>query len=70
MLWNRETWVYRVSVNYIPDVKKSPVERLHVTFDRFAEDADGMSKDGPNRPRASSVDVARRLARALDPQRD
>jgi DNA-directed RNA polymerase specialized sigma24 family protein len=33
-----KTWVYRVSVNYILDVKKSPVERLHLTFDRFAED--------------------------------
>jgi len=43
-----KTWVYRVSVNYILDVKKSPVERLHLTFDRFAEDlADGMSTDGP-----------------------
>ena len=43
-----KTWVYRVSVNYILDLKKSPVERLHLTFDRFAEDlADGMSTDGP-----------------------
>ena len=43
-----KTWVYRVAVNYILDVKKSPVERLHLTFDRFAEDlADGMSTDGP-----------------------
>jgi len=43
-----KTWAYRVAVNYILDVKKSPVERLHLTFDRFAEDlADGMSTDGP-----------------------
>jgi RNA polymerase sigma factor (sigma-70 family) len=43
-----KTWVYRVAVNYILDVKKSPVERLHVTFERFAEDlADGLSSDGP-----------------------
>ena len=43
-----KTWVYRVAVNYILDVKKSPVEHLHLTFDRFAEDlADGMSTDGP-----------------------
>src|SRR6266508_4705805 len=43
-----KTWVYRVAVNYILDVKKSPVERMHVTFDRFAEDlADGLSSNGP-----------------------
>ena len=43
-----KTWVYRVAVNYILDVKKSPVERMHVTFERFAEDlADGLSLDGP-----------------------
>ena len=28
-----KTWVYRIAVNYILDVKKSPVERLHLTFD-------------------------------------
>src|SRR5439155_11284133 len=33
-----KTWVYRVAVNYILDVKKSPVERLHLTFEEFAED--------------------------------
>ena len=43
-----KTWVYRVAVNYILDVKKSPVERLHLTFDAFAEDlAEGLSTDGP-----------------------
>ena len=43
-----KTWVYRVAVNYILDVKKSPVERLHLTFDRFAEDlSEGLSTDGP-----------------------
>jgi RNA polymerase sigma factor (sigma-70 family) len=43
-----KTWVYRVAVNYILDVKKSPVERMHLTFERFAEDlADGLSSDGP-----------------------
>jgi RNA polymerase sigma factor (sigma-70 family) len=42
------TWVYRVAVNYILDVKKSPVERLHLTFDRFADDlSDGLSDSGP-----------------------
>lgn len=43
-----KTWVYRIAVNYILDVKKSPVERLHLTFDGFAEDLlDGLSSDGP-----------------------
>ena len=43
-----KTWVYRVAVNYILDVKKSPVERMHVNFERFAEDlAEGLSSDGP-----------------------
>jgi RNA polymerase sigma factor (sigma-70 family) len=42
------TWVYRVAVNYILDVKKSPVERMHLTFERFADDlADGLSSDEP-----------------------
>jgi RNA polymerase sigma factor (sigma-70 family) len=43
-----KTWVYRVAVNFILDVKKSPVERMRLTFDRFAEDlADGLSIDSP-----------------------
>src|SRR5262245_41357240 len=43
-----KTWVYRIAVNYILDVKKSPVERMHLTYDRFAEDlAEGLSSDGP-----------------------
>jgi RNA polymerase sigma factor (sigma-70 family) len=44
-----KTWVYRIAVNYILDVKKSPVERLHFTFERFAGDlADGLASDGPS----------------------
>jgi RNA polymerase sigma factor (sigma-70 family) len=43
-----KTWVYRIAVNYILDVKKSPVERLQVTFERFADDlAEGLASDGP-----------------------
>ena len=43
-----KTWVYRVAVNYILDVKKSPVERMRLTFERFAEDlGDGLSSEGP-----------------------
>jgi RNA polymerase sigma factor (sigma-70 family) len=44
-----KTWVYRIAVNYILDVKKSPVERMHLSFERFAEDlADGLSSEGPS----------------------
>src|SRR5207247_2129414 len=43
-----KTWVYRVAVNYILDVKKSPIERMHLNFERFAQDlAEGLSSDGP-----------------------
>jgi RNA polymerase sigma factor (sigma-70 family) len=43
-----KTWVYRVAVNYVLDVKKSPVERMRLTFEQFADDlADGLSADGP-----------------------
>jgi RNA polymerase sigma factor (sigma-70 family) len=42
------TWVYRIAVNYILDVKKSPVERMQLTFQRFGDDlAEGLSDDGP-----------------------
>ena len=43
-----KTWVYRVAVNYVLDVKKSPVENLHLNFKAFSDDlADGLSSDGP-----------------------
>src|SRR5215510_14978816 len=43
-----KTWVYRIAVNHILDVKKSPVERMRLTFDAFAEDlGDGLSDEGP-----------------------
>jgi RNA polymerase sigma factor (sigma-70 family) len=43
-----KTWVYRIAVNYILDVKKSPVERMHLSFEEFAEDlVQGLSSDGP-----------------------
>ena len=43
-----KTWVYRIAVNYILDVKRSPVERMHLTFERFAEELlDGLSPSGP-----------------------
>ena len=41
-----KTWAYRVAVNYILDVKKSPVERLHLSFESFAEGlTNGLSLD-------------------------
>src|ERR671911_2303069 len=48
------TWVYRIAVNYILDVKKSPVERMRLNFQAFADDlADGLSSDGPADARRS-----------------
>jgi RNA polymerase sigma factor (sigma-70 family) len=44
-----QTWVYRIAVNCILDAKKSPVERMRLTFEHFAGDlADGLSSDGPS----------------------
>jgi DNA-directed RNA polymerase specialized sigma24 family protein len=37
-----KTWVYRIAVNHILDVKKSPVERMHLNFQRFAGDLVGV----------------------------
>jgi hypothetical protein len=43
-----KTWVYRIAVNYILDVKKSPVEQMHLNFQQFADDlAEGLSSGGP-----------------------
>ncbi len=43
-----KTWVFRVATNYLLDVKKSPVERLGLSFARFGEDLrDGLSSEGP-----------------------
>ena len=43
------TWVYRIAVNYILDVKKSPDERMQLNFHSFADDlVDGLSSDGPS----------------------
>jgi RNA polymerase sigma factor (sigma-70 family) len=35
------TWAYRVGVNYILDVKKSATERMHLSFERFADNLTG-----------------------------
>ena len=36
-----KTWAYRLAVNYILDTKKSAIERLHLSFERFAENLGG-----------------------------
>src|SRR5713101_4118897 len=42
------TWVYRIAVNHILDLRKSPTERMNLTFERFADDlAEGLSSEGP-----------------------
>jgi RNA polymerase sigma factor (sigma-70 family) len=44
------TWVYRVAINYLLDVKKSAVERMNLSFERLAEDLHaGLADDGPSR---------------------
>jgi RNA polymerase sigma factor (sigma-70 family) len=40
------TWAYRIAVRHILDRKKSRVEEMHLTFDRFADDLlDGLSAE-------------------------
>jgi DNA-directed RNA polymerase specialized sigma24 family protein len=34
-----KTWVYRLAVNYILDVKKSAIEQMDLGFDRFADNS-------------------------------
>ncbi len=42
------TWAYRIAVNYILDAKKSRVECLHLSFERFAEDlTTGLDLEAP-----------------------
>ncbi len=50
------TWVFRVGTNYLLDVKKSAVERLHLTFERFGDElADGLSDEGPAESERSAL---------------
>jgi hypothetical protein len=60
-------------VNYLLDVKKSPLERMKLTSEAFAADlADGLSDDGPRDVERSllveevKIDFARRLLESLD----
>lgn len=60
------TWVYRVAVNSILDAKKSPIERMHLTFERFAEDlAEGLSADGPAESERSLLTEEVKIGRTL-----
>ncbi len=44
-----KTWAYRVAVNFILDTKKSAIERLHLSFERFAGDlTDGLQPVAPD----------------------
>lgn len=44
-----KTWVYRVAVNYILDLKKSASERMYRSFDHFSEHlVNGLAADGPD----------------------
>jgi len=44
-----KTWAYRVAVNYILDTRKSAIERLHLGFERFAEDLEsGLQPAAPD----------------------
>jgi RNA polymerase sigma factor (sigma-70 family) len=36
-----KTWAYRIAVNYVLDVRNSAIERLHLSFERFADDLEG-----------------------------
>ena len=36
-----KTWAYRLAVNYVLDVKKSAIERLHLSFEQFADELEG-----------------------------
>jgi RNA polymerase sigma factor (sigma-70 family) len=43
------TWVHRIAVNHLLDRKRSAVERLELTFSRFADELlDGLAPVAPN----------------------
>jgi hypothetical protein len=51
-----KTWAYRVAVNYVLDVRKSAIERLHLSFERFAEDLEsGVQPAAPDDTERSMV---------------
>ena len=61
-----KTWVYRVAVNYILDARKSAIERLHLSFERFAEDlAEGVQPAAPDATERSLLIEEVKVACAL-----
>ncbi|MET8153770.1 RNA polymerase sigma factor [Actinoplanes sp. NPDC049668] len=57
------TWVHRVAVNYLMDRSKSCVERMEMTFDRFAADLlDGLSAGPSAAPDAALLEREVQLA--------
>lgn len=57
------TWVHRVAVNYLMDRSKTSVERLEMTFDRFAADLlDGLSAGPSTDPDAALLEREVQLA--------
>lgn len=57
------TWVHRVAVNYLMDRSKTSVERLEMTFDRFAADLlDGLSAGPGADPDAALLEREVQLA--------
>jgi RNA polymerase sigma factor (sigma-70 family) len=57
------TWVHRVAVNYLLDRSKSCVERMEMTFDRFAADLlDGLSAGPSAAPDAALLEREVQLA--------
>jgi RNA polymerase sigma factor (sigma-70 family) len=57
------TWVHRVAVNYLMDRSKNCVERMEMTFDRFAADLiDGLSAGPSAAPDAALLEREVQLA--------
>ena len=48
-----KTWTYRLAVNYILDTKKGAIERLHLSFGRFADDLTGGLEPPRRRTRST-----------------
>lgn len=57
------TWVHRIAVNHLLDRKRSPVERMELTFDAYGEDLlDGLATTSSTSPDAELLAEEVRLA--------
>jgi RNA polymerase sigma factor (sigma-70 family) len=57
------TWVHRIAVNHLLDRSKSSVERMELTFERFADDLlDGLSAGPSAEPDAALLEREVQLA--------